>query len=276
MRSLHSSGTTDRVVRALSIASLPLVLLCAAAPAFATAVNNSPPAGAILDLGGGETGTAAQAVNHGAPVQESVSFTAGLSSTQITFAFREDPAFILFGNASLVDNTTSSANLLTNGDFSGGTYADPVSATDPYGNSSVPNGWSYANVYGAAAQGGITGCLAFSSGYCWYDGSVQAYDAIDQVVNTTIGNSYTLSFWYTDTGGLTTFSDLSTNGNTTGTGGNGVDILAYAQAGLPPACEPGQVCSNVPEPSSFGLLAAGLAGMGAIGFALRRRRGAKG
>ena len=274
MRSGHSLRAASRVVRQLSMASLPLALLCVAAPAFATAINNSPPAGAILDLGGGETGTSAQTVNHGTPVQESVNFTASLSSTQITFAFREDPAFILFGNAALVDNTTSSGNLLTNGNFSGGTYADPVSLTDPYGNPSVPNGWSYANVYGAVYQGTIQDCSQFASGSCWFDGSVQAYDAIDQAVNTTIGNSYTLSFWYTDNGGLGTFSDLSTNGDITGTGGNGIDILAYAQAGLPPACEPGQVCTNVPEPSSFGLLAAGLAGMGAIGFALRRRRGA--
>ena len=90
---------------------LASALIFAAGPAFAGAAvwnnngdagnNNSPPAGAILDLGGGETSTPAQSVNHGTPVGESVSFTAGVANTAITFAFREDPAFISFSNASL-------------------------------------------------------------------------------------------------------------------------------------------------------------------------------
>ncbi len=251
---------------------IPLALLLVAGQAFATANNNSAPAGAILDLGGGETGTAAQTVNHGAPIQESVSFTAALTSTQITFAFREDPAYIYFGNVSLVNTTTSSGNLLTNGTFSSGTYVDPISTTDPLGNNSVPNGWSYANVYGAGAQGRLTSCSGFSSGYCWVDGSIQAYDALDQTVATTVGDTYTLSFYYTDNGGLTTFSDLSTNGDTTNSGGNGIDILAYAQAGLPTACPPGEICTgSVPEPSTWILFATGLVGL--IGVGRRVRRG---
>lgn len=251
---------------------VPLALLLAAVQAFASGNNNSPPSGAILDLGGGETASAPQTVNHGTPILESVNFLAGLSNTQITFAFREDPAYISFGSVSLVNDTTSSANLLTNGDFSAGTYSDPVSATDPFGNSSVPNGWSYANVYGASAQGQLSTCSGFSSGYCWVDGSVQAYDAIDQTVATTVGDTYTLSFYYTDNGGLTTFSDLSTNGDTTDSFGNGIDILAYAQAGLPPACTPGHVCTgSVPEPSTWMLFAAGLVGL--IGVGRRVRRG---
>lgn len=257
---------------------IPLAMLLTTGTALATAINNSPPAGAILDLGGGETGTAPQVINNsGTPVQESVNFVAGLTSTQITFAFRDDPSFIYFGDVSLVDQTTSSGNLLQNGDFSGGTYSDPASATDPYGNSSVPNSWSYANVYGATYQGVTTGCGGFSSGYCWVDGSVQAYDALDQIVNTTVGNTYTLSFSYYEGSGNTYFSDLSTNGDTTDTGGNGINILAYAQAGLPAACPAGQICTNgggtgtVPEPGSFALLALGLAGLGWVGFWRRRR-----
>ncbi len=213
-----------------------------AGPAFATANNDGPPTGAILDLNG-------QSINHGAPVTESVNFTAGLANTAITFAFREDPSFILFGNASLIDNTTSSGNLLANGDFSGGTYLNN-------GNSGTPNGWTYANIYGATFGGYVSGgCSGFASGSCWVDGAVQAYDAISQTVATTVGNQYTLSFAYTDIGGLSTFSDLSTNGNTTNTGGNGVDILAYAQAGLPPP--------SVPEPATLGLLGMALVGAGA-------------
>src|SRR5581483_6509002 len=111
------------------------------------------------------------------------------------------------------------------------------------GNSSAAVDWTFDNVYGAAASGVVgVDCGVFA--FCWTDGSVQAYDAIDQIVGTTIGDTYTLSFDYWDNGGLTTFSDLSTNGDISGTGGNGVDLLAYAQAGLPAACPPGTVCTS--------------------------------
>jgi hypothetical protein len=233
---------------------LPVALACslfglfATQPAWATANNNSPPAGAILDLAGGETGTAAQTINHGAPVQESVTFSAALTNTDITLAFREDPAFVFVSDVSLVDNTTSSGNLLTNGDFSGATY-------NSNGNGGTPVGWNYANVFGATFGGGVTTNCDGGTSFCWEDGAVQAYDAIDQVVATNPGDSYTLSFYYTDNGGLNTFSDLSTNGDTSDTGGSGADILAYAQAGLPTACPPGEVCTNnAPEPGSPALI----------------------
>jgi hypothetical protein len=111
-------------------------------------VNEPPPAGAILDLNGlplpGDgNGTTYQLF--------SVDFTAALTSTAITFAFRSDPYYISFNGASVVNLTTSSSNLLLNGNFLGGVYSDN-------GNSSTPVDWTYANVYGARAGGTVTGC----------------------------------------------------------------------------------------------------------------------
>ena len=63
----------------------------------------------------------------------------------------------------------------------------------------------------------------------WCDGSTQAYDAIFQDIATTVGNNYTVSFWldsedtsgtYPSTGD---FQQLSTNGDVTDSGGNGID-----------------------------------------------------
>jgi hypothetical protein len=233
----------------LCIPSLAALTLSAAlcAPRASAQTNEPPPSGAILDLNG-------QPVNHGAAVTESVNFTAALNSTDITFAFREDPAFISFSNVSLTDVTTgSSVNLIQNGDFALGSGSN---ATD----------WEYANVYGAIAGGQVSSECGGGLTTCWYDGAVQAYDAIDQFVATVVGDNYLLSFVYSDDGPLTTMSDLSTNGNITGTGGSGIDILAYAQAGLPPA-------GNVtPEPSSILLLATGVLMLGGF-FYYKRRNG---
>lgn len=226
-----------------SMVAAPFLSLAALSTAHAAGNNNPPPAGAILDLAG-------TAVPHGAAQTYTVDFLANVAGTNVTFAFREDPAFISFGNVSVVDVTTGSAsNLILNGNFASGS-----------GNNAT--NWTFANIYGATASGVVSSSCGGGLGTCWLDGSVQAYDAITQVISTTVGDDYRISFSLSDNGGLTTFSDLSTNGNTTSTGGNGIDVLTYAQAGLP-------IAGGVPEPSTWAMMILGFAG---IGFMAYRRR----
>lgn len=228
---------------AVAIAALSLLLV--GTVSRADPINQPPPAGSILDLAG-------------QPIQStgtlySVNFTAGLSSTAITFAFRNDPSFTDFWDPTLINLTTgSSTNLLLDSSFS--------SVYTNNGNASTPTDWTYANIYGASYGG-------YVSGGVWVDGAVQAYDAISQTVTTIPGDQYEISFYACcGSGGNTYYSALSSNGDVTDTGGNGIDILAYAQAGLP---APGG--TTVPEPSMLFMLAPGLAGLAM----LKRKFGAR-
>jgi hypothetical protein len=170
----------------------------------------------------------------------------------------------MFTDVSLVDLTNPLSPGFVNGNFTGGVYCDN-------GNCATPNGWMYANIYGASDGGGVSsGCSPAPSGntFCWRDGAVQAYDAIDQVVSTHPGDHYKLSFYLAENSGCSTnggppcnFMDTSNNGQP-GTGGNGIDVLAYAQAGLPPP--------TTPEPSTLLMFGTGVLGL--IGVTRRKLR----
>jgi len=228
----------------VALASAALALGASGAAQATTPLNQGPAPGAILDLDG-------HLIPHDpqAPRTYSVDFVAGDASTAVTFAFRDDPNYIAFSNVALIDLTKPAGSLVANGDFTAGL-----------------SGWTYANDAGAGYSGSVdtdtADCGAFAA--CWYDGSLQAYDSLTQTVSTHVGDTYRLSFQTFEKSGFSVFSKLSTNGNVTDFGGNGVDILAYATAATPTAV-------SVPEPAAWATM---LIGFGAIGASMRRRRAA--
>ena len=232
-------------------------LLCAAAAvtfsaqAYATPVNEAPPPGWILSLSGQPLPSAY--------TQYTVDFTATDALTNITFALRDDPAFIYLDNIFVSDSNDPSLNLVQNGGFEGGTATSG-------GNGSAPLDWQYLNIYGALDGGAVQcGSTGQSGSNCaWEDGAVQAYDGITQGIATTIGDTSQISFWAYDDSGNLNWSELSTNGDTTDTRGNGINITVYAENGVP--------VLNVPEPAALGMFGFGLLLLG--GFAALRRRAA--
>ena len=228
-----------KLVRTVLLASCAMLL---SNQVYAAANNDPPPAGpVILDLN-------TTSVPH-TYTEYFSSFVAGATSTDFSFAFREDPAYLSLSTVSVT--TGGGSNLLLNSDFSLG----------PLG-SNAPTDWTYLNVYNSAAAGVVSSNCGHGGGNCYYDGSVQAYDAITQAIGTTIGATYDVSFWLTDNSSLTTFSSLSTNGNTTTSGGNGIDLLVYAGNSVP-------VAGTTPLPAALPLFASGL---GALGLLARRRK----
>jgi len=192
------------------------------------------------------------------------SFVATSATTNLAFAFREDPAFLELANVSLVDVTTSSGNLLTNGDFSAG----------PVG-SQAPTGWSYLNSFGASFGGQVNAGCGPTGNNCYFDGAVQAYDGINQMVATNIGDTYQVSFEYADScpgscgnfGGVTVYQPISTNGDVSDIGGNGRDMFVYAGASVPVAAPAPVIGHGFPV-----LLAAGGILCGAKLWELSKRR----
>ena len=212
----------------LSSSAFVLALLLAS-QASAAGNNNPPPAGpVVLDLVG-------MAVPH-TYTQYNVSFAAPTASTDLSFAFREDPAFLMLDDVVLTAQG-SATNLVINGGFEAG----PLGAN-------APAGWTYLNQFGASAAGVVSTINPHTGTNDYRDGAVQAYDAITQNIATVAGATYNLSFWLTDSGSLQTFQHLSTNGDTTTSNGNGIDLLVYAGNGVPTRD------NGVPEPATWAMM----------------------
>jgi PEP-CTERM motif len=224
-------------------------------PQQASAQGNPYPIGPIQTLTG-------LPMKIGGYTSYTANFVAAGSTTDLTFAFRDDPGFIGFDDVSLTDTTTSTAVPILNGAFELGNTG-----------SGLPVDWTFDNVFGAEFGGLVA---AGSSGHCsnlgahsgsnlWCDGAVGSYDAIDQIVATTVGNAYAITYWAGVTGnamGNTNYQELCTNGADAagpGIGCNAIDLAVYAEAGLPSS-------GDTPEPASILLFATGLAGL------LSRRR----
>jgi hypothetical protein len=238
-------GTVKNVLRCSFLAAL--ALLFGSGHAFATAINDAPPTGAILDLDG-------TAIPHSYQ-QYTVDFQATATTTNLSFALREDPAFLFLDDVTMGQCATSAcssvgSNLVLNGGFESG----PLGAN-------APADWTYLNTFGATFAGVVENNGPHTGSNNYYDGAVQAYDGITQAIGTTIGDFYSVSFWLNDNSEDSTFSRLSTNGDITDTGGNGIDLLVYA--GAIPTINP------VPEPATLTMFGLGLAAM------YRRRRAQK-
>jgi fibronectin-binding autotransporter adhesin len=119
------------------------------------------------------------------------SFQASLAQTFLTFEFRQDPAWWSLDDVSV----TNSANtqLIANGGFENGSY----------GNQATPNDWTLIGQAGLYAGGQVSSGCAHSGNYCYSDGAVGGVDGLYQSFATTVGATYTLSFWLANDGGST-------------------------------------------------------------------------
>ena len=113
--------------------------------------NCAPPPGAILDLNG-------TVIPH-AYRNYTVDFIATLATTNLSFALREDPAFLLLDDVSMTDLTTPSGEPVVNGGFEAGLGP-----------------WVALNTFGATFAGTIGTAPAHGGTHEWFDGSVQGYD----------------------------------------------------------------------------------------------------
>ncbi|CAF3434926.1 unnamed protein product [Rotaria socialis] len=129
----------------------------------------------------------------------STSTTTIANTTRITFALQEDQYFYALDDVTVCDTASPSIQLLTNGDFETGSI--------------VP--WAYCNPSGSQYSGQVeTGpttvygypYVAYSGTNFYLDGAIGAPDYLSQTFSTTIGHTYSISFWLYNANGGTVYS----------------------------------------------------------------------
>jgi hypothetical protein len=230
MRQAGMIGTIKNLLAGAAVAT-------ALAMACGTAQAQTAPGGYLLDVG---------SLNSYGPTPSaytlySTSFTATLASTTVSWAFREDPAYFSFDEAS-VSLTGGGPNLLADPGFESATVG-----------TSFPAGWTqFIQPAVVAAQGvvatgtptGNTDAPNSGSNY-WRDGSVAGYDGLAQTIATTVGDDYTISFHLADDSNET-FQNPA------------IDTFVYAEDGIPI----GTVVVGAPEPATWAMMLVGFGGLG--------------
>lgn len=157
---------------------------------YATVGDISPiPIGNIyssaVSSGGIETPTIAAFQNY------NYNFTAASTTTAISFLFRKDPGYFSLDDISVSDGAIE---LITNPGFELGTA-----------------NWSIIGTPGLSAAGSVSASGKRSGSNGWYDGAVGGFDGIQQIINTTSGSPYTVSFWLrADSWGTTEATSFAT------------------------------------------------------------------
>jgi hypothetical protein len=121
--------------------------------------------------------------------QYAYTYVAIANQTRITFAIREDAGYFALDDVSITSISAPTVELLTNGGFETGTfspwiYCNPAGATYAGTLEQTSGNFFYQNTY--AAHGG---------NYYYLDGAVGQADYLSQMITTTIGQTYNISFW---------------------------------------------------------------------------------
>ncbi|MCW6507581.1 autotransporter outer membrane beta-barrel domain-containing protein [Lichenifustis flavocetrariae] len=195
--------------RALRRVILPLfVVLTGSTLVTSASYGQVAPAGSVIDLNGGTPVTTNSYTQYSTTVTPQ---TAG--NYYVLFAFREDPNYFSFDDASFTASG-SSTNLLANPGFEAGTVPSQRQSS-----LNLPVNWGIAYQTGAVppAAGTVNTFNPHSGSYAWYDGSVGSFDGLYQVISLQASQTYALSFW------LTTPNNFVTGAS----GGGGIEVAAY-------------------------------------------------